>query len=88
MSMQDVMDSFWDDRLRTPENERFGFLLGKRIPVFCARTKDGKARIVRVIPYTGLYRNMFDCVVTLECFGMNGNVKTVEMSYNSKDYRE
>lgn len=55
---------------------------------FCARTKDGKARIVRVIPYTGLYRNMFDCVVTLECYGMNGNVKTVEMSYNSKDYRD
>lgn len=63
-------------------------LIGKRIPFWAARTPDGKSVILEVRPYKGVYRNYFDCIVKLEAFRANRDRYTIEMSYNSKDYRE
>ncbi|HET8685609.1 MAG TPA: hypothetical protein VFM18_02955 [Methanosarcina sp.] len=90
MSMEDVLDSFWDARLQSEPVQKVGSiydLIGKRIPFWAARTKDGKAKIVSVIPYNGPF-DFIDCVVKLEHFSSNGDVKFTEMSYNSKDYRD
>lgn len=90
MSMEDVLDSFWGARLQSEPVQKVGSiydLIGKRIPFWAARTPDGKAKIVSVIPYTGPF-SFIDCVVTLEHFSSNGGVKFTEMSYNSKDYRD
>lgn len=88
MSMQDVLDSFWDNRLHDQKEQNFEFLIGKRIPLYCARTPDGEATIIGVRKYDGCFSNLFDCVVTLQYFKLHGGMGTLEMSYNSKDYSE
>lgn len=89
MSMEDVLNSFWDDRLHEPpKNPSINDLVGKRIPFWAARTPDGKSEILSVRPYTGCYGNFFDCVVLLKARRSSGEWYEIEMTYNSQDYRE
>lgn len=56
--------------------------VGDRIDLWCARTPDGKARVLSIRPYTGKFINAFNIFVTCEVCDFNGKPKgSIEMAY-------
>lgn len=63
----------------------FKFKVGDEIKVWWfTNTPNNMATIIEILPYKGLYKQFFDCVLKLTA--PNTRWGWVEMSYNSKDF--